>query len=60
MQIIKAKTFKNKLTFDLFLNDFYRDKKCKGQKYEILKFESNLEVNIWNLITEIKMLLSKH
>jgi RNA-directed DNA polymerase len=54
MQSIKAKTFKNKLTFDLFLNAFYRAKKCKGQKYEILKFESNLEVNIWNLVTEIK------
>src|SRR5574344_2318079 len=54
MQSIKSNTFKNKIRFDLFLNAFYRAKKCKGQKYEILKFESNLEVNIWNLMDDIK------
>ena len=54
MQSIKPGTFKNKIQFDLFLKAHERAKKSKGQKYEILKFEKNLEVNLFNLMKEIK------
>lgn len=54
MQSIKPGTFKNKLRFELFLDAHNRAKKTKGQKYEILEFERKLEVNLCNIINDIK------
>lgn len=46
--------FDSKLTFEHFLSAHERAKEGKMNRYEVLKFELNLEVNIVNLIEKIK------
>lgn len=41
--------FKNKLTFENLLKAHYRARRHKMYKNEVIRFEMNLENNIWNL-----------
>ena len=46
--------FDEKLTFIKLLEAHKRAKKGKSNKYEVLLFESNLEINIMNLYYDLK------
>ena len=46
--------FDDKLTFIKLLEAHKRPKKGKSNKYEVLLFESNLEINIMNLYYDLK------
>lgn len=46
--------FYKSLTFEKMIDAHNRAKKQKMSKNEVIKFEINLESNIWNLIKEIK------
>lgn len=48
------KCFLEKLTFDKMLDAHKRASKGKNNKYEVLKFNIDMESNIWNIINEIK------
>ena len=48
------KCFFNKLTFDKMLDAHLRASKGKNNKYEVLKFNIDMENNIWNIIKELK------
>jgi len=48
------KCFYNKLTFENMLNAHKRASINKNNKYEVLKFNLDLESNIWNIINSLK------
>ena len=45
--------FLNKLTFLNMIDAFKRSSKCKGNRYDVLKFNMDLESNICNIIREL-------
>jgi len=48
------KCFYEKLTFEKMYEAYLRARLNKGIRYEVMKFEDNLEVNLVNLILEIR------
>ncbi len=53
MKTIRNSFYEN-IAFDKFINAYYLSSKNKGPKKEILRFYENLEINIINLMEEIR------
>lgn len=48
------KCFYQKLTFENLLNAHYRARDKKAQYWEVIRFETNLENNLINILNSIK------